>query len=158
MTEDDKRFMQRAIELSNIAVETNMGGPFGCVVVKDGKIIAEGHNSVTGTNDPTAHAEMVAIRNACKELNSFQLDDCVIYTSCEPCPMCFGAIYWSRAKKVYYGCTKEDAAKIDFDDQFIYDELDKKGKNQKIEFVNMMRSDSNVVFDQWAEKNDKVKY
>ena len=158
MTSDDKRFMQRAIELSNVAVETNMGGPFGCVVVKDGKIIAEGHNSVTGTNDPTAHAEMVAIRNACKELKTFQLDDCVIYTSCEPCPMCFGAIYWARPKKVYYGCTKEDAAKIDFDDQFIYDELDKKGQNQNIEFVNMMRTDANVVFNQWAEKNDKVKY
>lgn len=158
MTEDDKGFMQRAIELSNKAVETNMGGPFGCVVVKDGKIIAEGHNSVTGTNDPTAHAEMVAIRNACKELNTFQLDDCVIYTSCEPCPMCFGAIYWARPKKVYFACTKEDAAEIDFDDQFIYDELDKKSENQKIEFVNMMRSDANVVFNQWAEKNDKVKY
>ncbi|NEN24247.1 nucleoside deaminase [Cryomorpha ignava] len=158
MTEDDKRFMERAIELSTKAVETNMGGPFGCVVVKDGKIIAEGHNCVTGTNDPTAHAEMVAIRNACRELNTFQLDDCVIYTSCEPCPMCFGAIYWARPKKVYFACTKEDAAKIDFDDQFIYDELDKKSENQKIEFVNMMRSDANVVFNQWAEKNDKVKY
>lgn len=158
MTADDKRFMQRAIELSNTAVETNMGGPFGCVVVKDGEIIAEGHNSVTGTNDPTAHAEMVAIRNACKKLNTFQLDDCIIYTSCEPCPMCFGAIYWARPKKVYFACTKEDAAKIDFDDQFIYDELDKKSQDQKIKFENMMRSEANVVFNQWAEKSDKVKY
>jgi len=158
MTEDDKRFMQRAIALSNIAVEANMGGPFGCVIVKNGKIIAEGYNSVTGSNDPTAHAEMVAIRNACKELKTFQLDDCIIYTSCEPCPMCFGAIYWARPKKVYFACTKEDAAKIDFDDQFIYDELDKKGVNQKIEFENFMRHEANVVFNQWAEKIDKVKY
>lgn len=150
--------MQRAIELSTQAVETNMGGPFGCVIVKDGKIIAEGHNSVTGTNDPTAHAEIVAIRKACKELNTFQLDDCIIYTSCEPCPMCFGAIYWARPSKVFYACTKDDAAKIDFDDQFIYNELDKKGANQQIEFINMMRSDANVIFNQWAEKNDKVKY
>lgn len=158
MTENDKRFMQRAIELSNIAVESNMGGPFGCVIVKNGEIIAEGHNSVTGTNDPTAHAEMVAIRKACKELETFQLDDCIIYTSCEPCPMCFGAIYWARPKKLYYACTKEDAAKIDFDDQFIYEELDKKGINQRIEFENFMREEANVVFNQWAEKIDKVKY
>jgi len=158
MTENDKRFMQRAIELSNIAVESNMGGPFGCVIVKNGEIIAEGHNSVTGTNDPTAHAEMVAIRKACKELETFQLDDCIIYTSCEPCPMCFGAIYWARPKKLYYACTKEDAAKIDFDDQFIYEELDKKGINQRIEFENFMRDEANVVFNQWAEKIDKVKY
>lgn len=150
--------MQRAIELSNIAVESNMGGPFGCVIVKNGEIIAEGHNSVTGTNDPTAHAEMVAIRKACKELETFQLDDCIIYTSCEPCPMCFGAIYWARPKKLYYACTKEDAAKIDFDDQFIYEELDKKGINQRIEFENFMRDEANVVFNQWAEKIDKVKY
>lgn len=150
--------MQRAIELSNIAVESNMGGPFGCVIVKNGEIIAEGHNSVTGTNDPTAHAEMVAIRKACKELETFQLDDCIIYTSCEPCPMCFGAIYWARPKKLYYACTKEDAAKIDFDDQFIYEELDKKGINQRIEFENFMREEANVVFNQWAEKIDKVKY
>ncbi len=158
MTEDDNRFMQRAIDLSKKAVESNMGGPFGCVVVKNGEIIAEGHNSVTGTNDPTAHAEVVAIRNACKVLNTFQLDECIIYTSCEPCPMCFGAIYWARPKKVFYGCTRQDAAEIDFDDQFVYDELDKEIRARKIEFVNLMRNDANEIFKSWAEKNDKVKY
>ena len=158
MNDDDKRFMERAIELSKMAVDSEMGGPFGCVIVKDGKIIAEGHNSVTGTNDPTAHAEMVAIRKACKALNTFQLDDCVIYTSCEPCPMCFGAIYWARPKKVFYACTKEDAAEIEFDDQFLYDELDKEMSDRLIEFVNIMRPEANSVFKEWAGKSDKVRY
>lgn len=150
--------MQRAIELSNMAVDSNQGGPFGCVIVKDGKIIAEGQNAVTGTHDPTAHAEIVAIRNACKALGSFQLDDCIIYTSCEPCPMCFGAIYWARPKKVFYACTKEDAAKIDFDDHFIYEELEKEMNNRQIPFVNMMRSEARQIFDKWMNKEDKTEY
>ncbi len=158
MTENDNRFMLRAIELAKKGVESNMGGPFGCVIVKDNKIVGEGHNMVTGTNDPTAHAEVVAIRNACKELNTFQLDECVIYTSCEPCPMCFGAIYWARPKKVFYGCTKEDAAEIDFDDQFLYDELEIEMSNRRIDFVNIMRGEAKIVFDDWAAKNDKIKY
>jgi len=158
MTENDNRFMQRAIELAKKGVDSNMGGPFGCVIVKDNKIVGEGHNMVTGTNDPTAHAEVVAIRNACIELNTFQLDECVIYTSCEPCPMCFGAIYWARPKRVFYACTKEDAAQIDFDDQFLYDELENEMSHRKIDFVNIMRGEAKVVFDEWAAKIDKVKY
>lgn len=158
MTNQDIKFMKRAIELSNMAVDSNQGGPFGCVIVKDGKIIAEGQNAVTGTNDPTAHAEVVAIRNACKALGSFQLDDCIIYTSCEPCPMCFGAIYWARPKKVFYACTKEDAAKIDFDDRFIYEELEKEMNDRQIEFVNIMRSEAVEIFDKWMKKEDKTEY
>lgn len=158
MTEKDKIFMERAIELAQKAVDSEMGGPFGCVVVKDGEIIAEGHNSVTGTNDPTAHAEVVAIRKACEAIGEFQLEGCTIYTSCEPCPMCFGAIYWARPDKVYFGCTRHDAARIDFDDQFIYDELEKDMDNLKIPFENMMRKDAKRIFDKWADKIDKIKY
>ena len=116
-------FMREAIKLSIENVITKRGGPFACVIVKDGKVIATGTNLVTSTNDPTAHAEVVAIRNACKELGSFQLDGCDIYTSCEPCPMCLSAIYWSRADRIFYANTKVDAAKINFDDQFIYEEI-----------------------------------
>ena len=119
-------FMLRAIELSKNGLESGKGGPFGCVIVKDGKIIGEGNNQVTSTNDPTAHAEMVAIRNACKNINSFQLEGCEVYTSCEPCPMCLGAIYWARPDKIYFANNRSDAAEIGFDDAFIYDEIEKK--------------------------------
>lgn len=115
MTQQDKEFMQRAIDLAKEGMDKNAGGPFGCVIVKNGNIIAEAHNCVTSTNDPTAHAEVTAIRKACQHLNDFQLDDCIIYTSCEPCPMCLGAIYWARPKKVYYACNKHDARQIGFD-------------------------------------------
>src|SRR5699024_7006131 len=128
------------------------GGPFGAVVVKDGKIIAESANNVTSKNDPTAHAEVEAIRKACKKLGSFQLEDCVLYTSCEPCPMCFGAIYWARPKAVFYACTKKDAAEIDFDDQFIYDELEKPKDDLDIKFINILREDSQKVFKAWKNK------
>lgn len=158
MTERDEYFMRRAIAMAEKGVDSNAGGPFGCVIVKDDEIVAEGHNKVTSTNDPTAHAEVVAIREACKKLNSFQLEDCVIYTSCEPCPMCFGAIYWARPKMVYYACTKKDAAKIDFDDQFIYDELEKKMEDRDIQFVRLLRKDALPVFEKWAEKMDKTEY
>ncbi len=121
----DEKFMRHAIELAKRGVDSNFGGPFGAVVVKDNLIVGEGWNCVTSTNDPTAHAEVTAIRKACKHLNTFQLTDCVIYTSCEPCPMCLGAIYWSRPAKLFYGCTHEDAAAIGFDDHFIYDEIAK---------------------------------
>src|SRR5699024_8470733 len=114
-----KKFIQRAIELSKKGMDAGAGGPFGAIVVKDGEIIPEGYNGVTSSNDPTAHAEIVAIRKACEKLESFQLEDCIIYTSCEPCPMCLGAIYWARPAAVYYACTKEDAAEIGFDDAFI---------------------------------------
>lgn len=150
--------MRRAIELSMKAVEDEKGGPFGTVIVKDGKIIAEGVNEVTSQNDPTAHAEIVAIRKASEKLNSFQLDGCVIYTSCEPCPMCLGAIYWARPKKVFFACNREDAAAIDFDDQFIYDEIEKEPGDRKIEFIRLMRDEALTAFKKWDEKSDKVKY
>ena len=158
MTEQDEIFMKRAISLAQEGVDANAGGPFGCVIVKDNKIIAEGYNKVTSTNDPTAHAEVVAIRKACETLGSFQLDDCTVYTSCEPCPMCFGAIYWARPKMVYFACDKVDAAKIDFDDQFIYDELEKEIDDRDIKFVRLLRKDALPVFEKWAEKSDKIEY
>ncbi len=158
MTERDSYFMQRAIDLAEKGINSNSGGPFGAVVVKDDKIIAEGFNKVTSTNDPTAHAEIVAIKEACKKLGSFQLDDCIIYTSCEPCPMCLGAIYWARPKKVFYACNKDDAAMIDFDDQFIYDELEKQISDRKIDFKNFMRQEALQIFKKWNLKADKTKY
>lgn len=158
MTENDQFFMRRAIELAETGMNSNEGGPFGAVVVKDGKIIAEGNNGVTSTNDPTAHAEVVAIRRACEKLNSFQLEDCIIYTSCEPCPMCLGAIYWARPKKVFYACDNKDAAKIDFDDQFIYDEIDMPIEKRTIPFVRILKEEGVIVFNQWAKKTDKTEY
>tara|TARA_B100000809_G_scaffold226875_1_gene238813 strand:- start:4852 stop:5328 length:477 start_codon:yes stop_codon:yes gene_type:complete len=158
MTESDKKFMRRAIALAERGMNSNEGGPFGAVVVKDGVIIAEGNNSVTSTNDPTAHAEVVAIRRACEKLKSFQLDNCIIYTSCEPCPMCLGAIYWARPKMVFYACDKIDAAKIDFDDQFIYDEIDKPIGERNIPFVRILKDEGFKVFNEWAKKTDKTDY
>jgi tRNA(Arg) A34 adenosine deaminase TadA len=158
MTAKDNDFMRRAIALAKEGMENNIGGPFGAVVVKDGKIIAEGCNNVTSKNDPTAHAEVVAIRNACEKLKSFQLSGCTIYTSCEPCPMCLGAIYWARPDKVYYACDKSDAAEIEFDDQFIYDELDVTIEHRKIKFNQILRDEALDVFNLWAEKNDKTEY
>src|SRR5690554_3520399 len=152
ITEKDKEFIKRAIELSEKGMDNNAGGPFGAVVVKDGEIIAEGYNKVTSNNDPTAHAEVVAIREACAKLNSFQLEGCAIYTSCEPCPMCLGAIYWARPKAVYYACTKEDAAEIGFDDQFIYEEIDIGIANRSIKFFNINREEGREVFAQWKSK------
>lgn len=158
MTEQDRQFMQRAIRLAQNGIDENAGGPFGAVVVKDGEIIGEGWNQVTSTNDPTAHAEVTAIRQACEKLGSFQLEDCTIYTSCEPCPMCLGAIYWARPKKMFYACTREDAAKIGFDDQFIYDEIAGEINNRKIQAVNFMREEALEVFNNWEEKADKIEY
>ncbi len=158
MTEKDKVFMQRAIELAGKGMENGFGGPFGAVVVKDGAIIGEGYNRVTATNDPTAHAEMMAIREACRHLNSFQLEGCTIYTSCEPCPMCMGAIYWARPEKVYYACTSKDAAAIDFDDHHIYEELQKPDGQRRIKFERIMRPEALKVLRQWEEKTDKKSY
>ena len=158
MTDKDEYFMERAIEMARKGMNANAGGPFGCVIVKDDTIIAEEHNRVTSTNDPTAHAEIVAIRKACDKLGSFQLDDCIVYTSCEPCPMCFGAIYWARPKMVFFACTKKDAANVDFDDQFIYDELEKDIEDRNIKFVRLMRKEAVSVFREWAEKTDKTDY
>lgn len=153
-----EKFMLRAIELAQQGMDSNTGGPFGCVIVKNNEIIAEGCNQVSSSNDPTAHAEVVAIRNACKTLGSFQLEDCVIYTSCEPCPMCFGAIYWARPKAVYFACDKKDAAAINFDDQFIYQELEKTIENRDIKFVQLLRKDALPVFNNWLKKQDKTVY
>ena len=158
MNKRDEFYMRRAIALAEEGMNSNEGGPFGAIVVKDDKIIAEGNNAVTSTNDPTAHAEVVAIRNACKKLNSFQLEDCIIYTSCEPCPMCLGAIYWARPKKVFYACDKKDAAEIDFDDQFIYTELDRPIGERSIPFVRILKEEGKIVFNKWAEKEDKTDY
>ncbi|HSK71668.1 MAG TPA: nucleoside deaminase [Pyrinomonadaceae bacterium] len=158
MTEKDEQFMRRAIALAQTGMDANDGGPFGAVVVKDGEIIGEGWNRVTSTNDPTAHAEVIAIREACKKIDSFQLDGCAIYTSCEPCPMCLGAIYWARPAQVFYACTREDAARIEFDDQFIYDELEKPFEERHLKIVNFMREEALQVFEKWAEKPDKTEY
>ncbi len=151
-------YMARAIELARSGMESGAGGPFGAEVVLNDTIIAEGWNKVTSSNDPTAHAEVTAIRAACEKLGTFQLDDCVIYTSCEPCPMCLGAIYWARPKKVYYGCSKQDAADIAFDDQFIYDEIETPINQRKIPFQQVAQTEALEVFKAWAEKTDKTEY
>lgn len=152
------KFMLRAIELSKASVYSGKGGPFGCVIVKDGKIVGEGNNQVTSTNDPTAHAEVVAIRDACKNLNSFQLDGCEIYTSCEPCPMCLGAIYWARPDKIYYANTREDAQQIGFDDSFIYEEIPLEIARRKIPMIALERVAALEVFKAWQQKTDKKEY
>ena len=150
-------FMKRAIELSIKSVNTD-GGPFGCVIVKDGKIVAEGSNKVTSTNDPTAHGEIVAIRDACKKLNDFNLQGSELYSTCEPCPMCLSAIYWARINKIYYANTREDARKIDFDDSLIYSEFKKNINERKIPMIQMMRNEALEAFQLWEKKTDKVKY
>ena len=149
--------MKKAIELSIESVN-NGGGPFGSVVVKDNKIIAEGSNKVTPTNDPTAHGEVVAIREACKKLNTFTLSGCQLYSSCEPCPMCLSAIYWARIEKIYYANTREDARKIDFDDSLIYTELQKSIDKRKIPMIQILRNEALKAFELWDKKKDKVKY
>jgi tRNA(Arg) A34 adenosine deaminase TadA len=158
MNKQNKKYINRAIQLAEEGMNANTGGPFGCVIVKDDKIISEGYNCVTSTNDPTAHAEIVAIRKACKNLNSFQLEGCSIYASCEPCPMCLGAIYWARPDKVYFACTKSDAAQIDFDDQFIYDEMKKKYRDRSIKFIKVPSKNALRVFQKWEQKSDKIIY
>lgn len=155
---DRKKFMREAIRLSIENVRSGNGGPFGAVIVKDGEIIGRGANEVTGTNDPTAHAEVVAIREACKKLNSFQLDGCEIYCSCEPCPMCLGAIYWARPAKIYYANTKEDAANISFDDSFIYTELNLPKEERQLPTVQLLRDEALLAFSQWRESTRKVTY
>ncbi|SFQ25804.1 tRNA(Arg) A34 adenosine deaminase TadA [Pseudarcicella hirudinis] len=150
--------MQKAIELSLKGSSEGKGGPFGAVIVKDGKIVGQGHNNVLNSNDPTAHAEIVAIRDACKNLGTFQLSDCELYTSCEPCPMCLGAIYWARPKKVYYANTREDAAEIGFDDAFIYDEIPLPISERKIQMIPLGREEAQKAFKFWVEKQDKTLY
>jgi len=151
------KFMQRAIELSIQSVIKGTG-PFGAVIVRDNKIISEGFNTVTLANDPTSHAEIVAIRSACKILNNFSLENCILYTTCEPCPMCLSAIYWAHIDKVYYANTRSDAQKIDFSDSLIYEELNKTIKERKIPMHQMMREEALKAFEMWDKKEDKVKY
>jgi len=151
------QFMKRAIELSIESVN-NGGGPFGCVIVKNEKIISAGSNKVTSSNDPTAHGEIVAIREACKKINNFSLSGCELYSTCEPCPMCLSAIYWARIDKIYYANTRKDAQKIDFDDSLIYSEFKKNIDERKIPMIQMMRDEALKAFELWDKKKDKVKY
>jgi len=156
--ENQKSYMMEAIKLSIENVKSGKGGPFGAVIVKDGQIIARGVNEVTSSNDPTAHAEVVAIRNACKVLGSFQLDGCELYTSCEPCPMCLGAIYWARPDRMYYANTKLDAASINFDDQFIYEEIVLPYSERKLETHQIMREEASEAFELWKTSVQKIEY
>lgn len=151
-------FMRRAIDLSQEKMDANCGGPFGAVIVRGGKIIAEGWNQVTSAKDPTAHAEMVAIRAACKEVGDFSLSGCEIYTSCEPCPMCLAALYWARIDRIYFGNTREDAAAIGFDDDFIYREFTVTEDKRALPSKMFLRDEAKIVFDNWAKKTDKTAY
>lgn len=158
MTEFSKECMLEAIRFSKQNVDDGGGGPFGAVIAKDGKIISGASNKVTSTNDPTAHAEMEAIRSACKILNTFSLAGCEIYTSCEPCPMCLSAIHWARIEKIYYANTRKDAADINFDDDFIYNEVSKSVDDRVIPMVQIMNSEAKKVFIEWKDKEDKIHY
>jgi guanine deaminase len=150
--------MRRAIALSAEKMRAGLGGPFGALVARDGKIVAEGFNQVTSNNDPTAHAEVVAIRAACRALGSFSLQGCEMYTSCEPCPMCLGAIYWARLDRVYYANTRSDAATIGFDDDHIYREFDKPIDGRAVPFIQLGSTEARQIFQEWLEKPDKIPY
>ena len=156
MTERD--FMRRAIAISAEMMRALKGGPFGAVIVRDGEIIAEGHNKVTSSNDPTAHAEVVAIREACRKLESFSLEGCEIYTSCEPCPMCLSAIYWARLERIYYANTREDAAKVGFDDDLLYGEMARPIGERQLPATRLLGQEAFAVFQEWDTLPDKVPY
>lgn len=158
MEDQHSVFMREAIALSEHNVKNSLGGPFGAVIVKDGEIIAKSANLVTTTNDPTAHAEVSAIRLACKVLNTFSLEGCVIYTSCEPCPMCLGAIYWARLEKMYFANTKIDAADIGFDDAFIYKEIDLHPQKRKLKTSQILQEEAIKAFQLWSESDQKIDY
>lgn len=153
-----KQFLQQTIDLALDNASTKNGGPYGALIVKDGKVIASSGNRVTANLDPTAHAEIMAIRLACKALNDFQLTDCTLYTSCEPCPMCLGAIYWSRLKNVYYACNRQDAAQAGFDDSFIYDEIPLQPENRHIAMLHIDIKDAQKPFVKWNTLQNKIKY
>ena len=153
-----EKLMREAIAISIKKMRAGCGGPFGAVVVRKGKIVGRGWNQVTSQNDPTAHAEVSAIRDACKRLKTFQLDDCELYTSCEPCPMCLAAIYWARFKKVYYANTRQDAARIEFDDALIYHEVSLPIKKRQIPMKQLLRGEAQVAFMEWKKKSDKIRY
>ena len=154
----EQTFMQRAVPLSLEKMRANSGGPFGAVIVRNGTIISEGWNEVTSRNDPTAHSEIVAIRRACTVLGTFNLPDCDIYTSCEPCPMCLGAIYWVRLRRVYFANTRIDAAQIGFDDEFIYREVAQVPELRKIPHVRLMGENAQLAFKEWAASPEKIRY
>ena len=154
----EQAFMQRAVTLALEKMRANSGGPFGAVIVRNNRIISEGWNEVTSSNDPTAHAEIVAIRRACALLGAFNLPDCDIYTSCEPCPMCLGAIYWARLRRVYYANSRAEASQIGFDDGFIYDELARAPELRKIPHFRLMTDDAQVAFEEWAVSPEKIRY
>jgi len=159
MAGNDKRFLREAIALARAGMDRNDGGPFGCVIVKGGEVIGRGNNRVTSTNDPTAHAEVVAIREACQAIESFQLIGCTLYTSCEPCPMCLGAIYWARPDRIVFAATRTDAAEAGFDDQLIYDELPLPPAQRRIRTVSeVLRDEAQAVFVLWKAKADKAAY
>jgi guanine deaminase len=158
MTEDQRKFMQLAIDLSREGMRAGQGGPFGCVIVKDGEVVGKGFNSVAGTNDSTAHAEVVAIRAACSRLQSFQLEGCEIYTSCEPCPMCLGAIYWARPDRVFFANTRKGAAEAGFDDDFIYEELKLPMAGRRIPMIHAHLDDAQRVFKEWLDMENKTLY
>ena len=151
-------YMREAVQLAEQGMRSGRGGPFGCVVVRRGKIVGRGSNRVTSTNDPTAHAEVVAIRDACTALQTFQLTDCELYTSCEPCPMCLSAIYWARIPQVYYGNTRADAAAIGFDDDFIYQQVPLAPEARTVKMERLLRDEAQIAFQEWANKTDKVRY
>lgn len=153
-----QEFMRRAIALAMENVRTGSGGPFAAVIAKDGRIIAEGANRVTATNDPTAHAEVVAIREACRKLGDFQLASCDLYTTCEPCPMCLGAIYWARPARVFYACVAADAAAAGFDDAFIYEELNRKQADRQVPMQQLLREESLPIFAAWLQQEKKTLY
>jgi guanine deaminase len=155
---DDDFFLREAIQLAQHGLAQHAGGPFGAIVVKNGQIIGRGFNRVTSTNDPTAHAEVVAIRDACNNLGSFQLHGCTVYASCEPCPMCLGAIYWARPDRVVFAAGKADAARIGFDDQFIYRQIDLEPEARAIPMLQMLREEALSVFEAWEKLEDKMEY
>jgi guanine deaminase len=158
MNEKDLHYIELAIELARTGVIKNEGGPFGAIIVQGDRIIGTGNNKVISTNDPTAHAEMIAIREACHHLNHFQLQGCTIYASCEPCPMCLGAIYWARPDRIVYACSRQDAAAIHFDDEFIYQEIDLKPEDRSIPAFQCGREKGLKVFELWGNKKDKIQY
>lgn len=155
---DEQQFMRRAIELAQEGVRAGLGGPFGAVVVKDGKIVAEGQNCVPSSNDPTAHAEVVALRRACEKLGAFHLKGCVVYASCEPCPMCLSALYWAHVDRVYYAGTRVDAANAGFDDEMLYRELAAPIEARSLPLERLLAEEASAAFDAWGDKPDRVEY
>jgi len=158
MSDTDSDYLHQAIELAKHGMVNHSGGPFGAIVVKNNQVVGKGFNQVTVNHDPTAHAEIMAIRDACIRLDSFQLEGCTIYSSCEPCPMCLGAIYWARPDRLVFACTREDAAKLGFDDDFIYDEIGKHHSERKIETINLLREEGYAAMRLWLDHPDRIEY